>query len=304
MSRKRQIALLVGDNPFHGISHLSQQRSRARNKMIEKAEYDASLVLTAFQNGANGFMFSVSEKTLSILKSVNEGMLDQGLKDLELYAIAPYAYDYVRMATQSGGMTGLATQVAKSILKSANVKAMLMGVHGLVTMDPESILKAYLFYEIERIRSAAGKRTVLSSILLHEIVTEMILALDLDGLAHSFINFMLKRHMIPGFETRNFALLVRKFQNWGLEFKQIVIATPFNKAGFQMNPSKLDCEKALVKAPEANIIAMSVLAAGYLRPSEAVEYLNTLENLRGIVVGVSNEQHAHDTFRFLKESLG
>jgi len=106
-------ALLVGDNPFHGISHLSQERSRIRGDMPTSPEYAAKLVAIAVENGANGFMFSVSQTTLSILKILNENSV---VEHLDLYGIVPYAYEYVRTAPQKGGVPGLAKTVAKEIL--------------------------------------------------------------------------------------------------------------------------------------------------------------------------------------------
>ena len=65
---RRERLLLVGDNPFHGISHLTQERARTRcGELTPKTAAD--LIVTATQNGANGFLFSVSETTLSILKT-------------------------------------------------------------------------------------------------------------------------------------------------------------------------------------------------------------------------------------------
>jgi hypothetical protein len=141
----------------------------------------------------------------------------------------------------------------------------------------------------------------LKSVLLHEIITDMALALNLDWIFKTHIEFMLKKGIKPGFETRNFAFLVNKFKNWNIDFKNVVIATPFNAVGFQMNPSREECEKALVDVRAPSIIAMSILAAGYLKPLEAVNYIKTLPNLKGVVVGVSKENHARETFKLLKE---
>jgi len=238
-----RLTLLVGDNPFHGISHLSQERSRARTGLVTSADYAAGLVLTALENGADGFMFSVSDTTLAILKVIRER---KGEVSPSLYAIVPYAYDYVRLATQAGGVSGLAKKVAKEIVASFNVEAMATGFRAAVSMDPVALLKTYLMYEISRIRSSAGKGANLESVLLHEIITDMALALNIDWLFKSHIDFVLKRGMRPGFETRNFACLVSKFKDWGIDFKDVVVATPFNAVGFQMNPSREECEKALV----------------------------------------------------------
>jgi len=300
MSDKRSMRLLVGDNPFHGISHLSQERSRARGNAVDNAEYAAKLVMTALENGADGFMFSVSETTLSILQEVCK----KEIKNLSLHAIVPYAYEYVRLATQAGGITGLAKKIGKQVIATMNVKAIVTGLKGVVRTDPISLMKAYMLYEISRIRSVTRSKANLDSVMLHEIITEVGLALNLDWFFRSYIDFMWKLKIQPGFETRNFAYLVRKFKEWDIDFRKVAIVTAFNRVGFQMNPSKIECEKALSTIPESNVTAMSILAAGYLKPPEAIDYIRTRPNLKGVVVGVSKEQHARKTFELLKERLG
>jgi uncharacterized protein (DUF486 family) len=288
---------LVGDNPFHGISHLSQDRARVRDDAVTSPEYAAGLVMTSVENGADGFMFSVSDTTLSILKMVRQ----RGGKSLSLYALVPYAYEYVRLATQVGGIPGLARKFAWQLVLSANLKAIMMGLKGVMGTDLAALLKAYVSYEVSRIRSAAGKSGKLDSVLLHETVTDLALGLNLDDLFRAHIDFMLRLGVKPGFETRNFPYFVSRFKEWGIDLHDVLIATPFNKVGFQMNPSRTECEKTLEDLPEPVVIAMSALAAGYLRIPEAREYIKSLPNLRGVVVGVSKESHAFETFRFLRE---
>jgi hypothetical protein len=299
MTSQSKKLLLVGDNPFHGISHLSQERARARGDKINHAEYAANIVATSLKSGANGFMFSVSETTLTILQTISE---KTGSGCPALYAIMPYAYEYVRLATHIGTV-GLAKRLAKQVALSGNLRAIMTGLHGIVSMDPVALMKTYLIYEIGRIRSSVGKRQSLDSVLLHEVITDMALALDLDWLFKSYVRFIGELGIKPGFETRNFAYLVKKFKEWNLDFSEISIAAPFNEIGFQMNPSRAECERALAKVPESTVIAMSVLAAGYLELSEAIEYVKSLANLKGVAVGVSKEQHASETFRFLRERL-
>jgi hypothetical protein len=298
MSNEKRPVFLVGDNPFHGISHLSQERSRLRGNAIAQDEYDANLVMTSIDSGAEGFMFSVSEKTLSILKIIRER---KEIGRLKLYALVPYAYEYVRLATQVGGISGLGKKLAREILMSGNLKAVAAGLKAVTMMDPTSLMKAYLTYEISRVKSAAGKQANLGCGLLHEIITDMALALDIDWLFKSYVDFIVDLGMTPGFETRNFVLLVKRFRSWNIDFNRITIATPFNKVGFQMNPSRTECEKALEDLHTSNVIAMSIFAAGYLRPPEAIEYARRLHGLQGIVVGVSKASQARETFKFLKE---
>jgi hypothetical protein len=291
--------LLVGDNPFHGVSHLSKERSRLRGEAITQDDYDADLVMTSVNYGARGFMFSVSEKTLSILSIIRER---KEIDRLKLYAIVPYAYEYVRLAAQVGGLSGLGKKLAREIMISGNVKAIAAGLKAATMMDPESLMKAYLAYELSRIKSSIGKNANLDSMLLHEIITDMAAALGLDWLFKSYVDFISDLGMTAGFETRNFAYLVSRFKEWSIEFDDIIIATPFNEVGYQMNPSREDCEKALASLTGPRVIAMSILAAGYLKPTQAISYIRGLPNLLGIVVGVSRKDHA-TSFLLLKEGI-
>jgi hypothetical protein len=295
---KQQLKLLVGDNAFHGISHLSQQRARERSITNDPSntEYATQLVKLSLQNGASGFMFSVSEKTLTILEALNQ-------EKPELYAIVPYAFEYVRLATRIGGISGLAKKVARDIIFSKNVITIAPSVLGLLRADPRAFLRIYLIYEISRIKSAAGKDANLKSVLLHEVITDMALALNLDWFFKYYIKFFSKSKTRPGFETRNFPFLVQKFKEWHIDLNNLIITSSFNKIGFQMNPSQAECEKTLKEIPQAEIIAMSILAAGYLGPFDAAQYIAKLSNVSHIVVGVSNERQASETFKFFKNGL-
>lgn len=292
--------LLVGDNPFQGISHLSQERSRLRGDTPTNPEYAAKLIGLSVENGADGFMFSVSEKTLSILDVLRKNGQNNGLR---LYAVVPYAYEYVRLACAAGGVPGLAKKLVREIVFSGNIRAAASGINGILKSDLASLVKTYLLYEVSRVRRSAGEKAKLESFLLHQLITDLCLSLDLEWVFKFYTEFLLKAGIIPGFNTGNFAFLVDKFREWNISLNDVVIAAPFNKVGFQMVPSRQKCEKALEMLPKPNVLAVSILAAGYLKPQEAVDYIASLPNIKGVAVGVSKEKHAIETFNFLKERL-
>jgi len=300
MGSKDGKMLLVGDNPFHNISHLSQERARVRGDAATYPQYAANLIIISLENGANGFMFSVSETTLSILRVLRE---KRQVERLSLYAIVPYAYEYVRLANQVGGITGIGKKFAKEIFFSRNIKAVGMGLKGVMGADPISLMRTYLTYEILRIKSSAGKQANLHSIMLHQLITDMALALDLEFLFKSYVDFMLEIGVAPGFNTGNFVYLVEKFREWNIDMGQIRISAPFNKVGFQMTPSREECEMALARLPQPIVIAISILAAGYLSPLDAVNYIADLPNIKGVSVGVSKEKQAQETFSLLKTKI-
>ena len=298
----RNLTLLVGDNPFHGVSHLSQERVRSRDPAIEQADYGAGLVATSIENGADGFFFTASGTTLAICRLL--AARDLG-GTLQLHAIVPYAFELARSAVRVGGLPQLGKDIVKQIVLSRDLKAAASGVLGVVRSDPVALLKAYLFYEVSRIRSAskASKNLNLSSVLIHEIITDMALGLDMEWLFKTHVEAMQDRGITPGFDTRNYPMLLEKLEGWGIDLSQLIVATPFNSIGFQMAPSREACEERLALGNGPNVIAFSVLASGHIKLSEAAEYLDTLPNLAGVAVGVSKEQQARETFSLLSGKL-
>jgi uncharacterized protein (DUF486 family) len=131
----------------------------------------------------------------------------------------------------------------------------------------------------------------------------MALSLQLGWFLKEYSDFALKHDLVPGFNTCNFAFLTSRLKDWGIEPSSVVVAAPFNKIGFQMNPSRAACEEALKTVNCPVLLAISVLAAGYLKPAEAIEYLATLQNLKGVAVGVSKESQAEEIFKLLKQKL-
>ncbi|MDG6994642.1 MAG: hypothetical protein JRN52_01860 [Nitrososphaerota archaeon] len=294
----RDFELLVGDNPFHGISHLDQERAKLRSEKISDSAYAANLVKLGMENGASGFMFSVSETTLGVLNSLERSGIET---NPSLWAIVPYAYEYVRYAV-NGGMSGLGMRFGKQMIRSLNFRAMLYALSGFVRSDVEKIVRSLFLYELSRIRSATKKPNI-KSLMLHEVITDMALALGLDEFFRSFVEFVSGLKITPGFETRNFAYLVYKFKEWKIDLTRVTIAAPFNNVGFQMSPTKEKCEAALRSLEKPNVVAMSVLASGYVKLGEALDYVSRLPNLCGVVMGVSNENQASQTFSSARDIL-
>ncbi len=291
--------LLIGDNPFHGVSHFSQARARLRQAGITTPSRAVGVVAAAVESGANGFLFSVNETTLAILHTLRE---TRQMPE-RLYAIVPYSYGYVRSAIALGGIPGLARKVGWEIIGARNWSAMFAAASGAITGNPEALLRAYLTYEVGRLRVAAGARTTVASVLLHEVVTDMALALNMDWLFRAFVRSLHAVGVVPGFDTRNLPTLVQRLRTWGIEMDGLVFAAPFNAVGFQMSPSREACEQVLASLPGATVIAFSVLAGGYLSLPEAVEYAAGRARLDGVAIGVSSMEQARSTFALFRDAL-
>lgn len=294
--KSKERLLLVGDNPFLNISHLSQQKARDRTENPGDPEFAAHLLRLALENGANGFTFSVCDSNLSII-----GKLDlEGLEGLGLYPVVPYAFEYVQKATQRGGISGLVKSLGMDMIKSGNIESLWYGALTTVTYSPKALMKAYLGYELSRLDSVVNEKVQVESVLLHQLVTDLALALDLDWLFTDYIKYLSRKKITPGFNTGNFVYLIEKFKEWGIDTGKVLILAPFNKVGFQMMPSIEKCEQVLGELPSPSVIAMSVLAAGFVRPPEAAEYIAALPNIKGVALGVSKPKHAEETFKLFK----
>jgi len=292
--------LLVGDNPFQGVSHFSQERAVLRENAITDPNYAARLVLVSLENGADGFMFTLNKTTLSILKAVDT---NRKTEQLQIYAMLPDVNEFVRTVAFSGGVLGLGKNLAKDIVLSRNWRAVLSSVRGVVTASPSYLLRSYLHYELGRLYSVLTKKqTTVVSLMFHETVCDMALALDMKWFVQELVNFCKSSKLKPGLETRNLPYLVRKLKEWQIDTDGIVIASPFNRLGFQMCPSREESEKALSQIPEAEVIAFSVLAAGYLKIQEALDYVTNIPQLRGVAIGISKEKHARE-LKTVKEAL-
>lgn len=291
--------LLIGDNPFHGVSHLSQARARSRQAGITLPARAAGIVAASVESGADGFLFSVNETTLAILRTL------RGTRQLppRLYAIVPYSYGHVRSAIALGGIAGLARKVGWDILCAGNWRVLLDAARGTVTGNPQALLRAYVTYELNRLRGAVGALTPVACVLLHEVVTDMALALNMDWLFRGFVRSLRALGVVPGFDTRNLPALLPRFQAWGIDTDGLVFAAPFNLVGFQMSPSREVCEQVLAGLPGATVIAFSVLAAGHLSLQEAAAYVTDTPRLDGVAIGVSSVMQAQITFTLFRDVL-
>ena len=288
--RKDGRIILVGDNPFHGISHTGQERVAMRAKDVRSPRTATDIVCTALDYGADGFTFTVSDTTLEILEHLKERE-----KVPQLYAIVPYAYEYVRLAIALGGIPGLGNRIAKQIIKSRNLMAIWHGMRGVLTLDPAEAYKAYIAFEVSRIRVRAGKES-LRCLFLHHIVGDMALALDMDWLFKAHIAILESYGIKPGFHTHNFPFFIDRVKRWDIDLDRILITAPFNAIGMQMNPGKEECEKAIADLRCSNVIVFGILAGGLLQANDAIGYIDSLPHICGMAFGVSTIEQAKQTF--------
>jgi hypothetical protein len=284
--------ILLGDNPLFGVDHLSQERARLRG--IATADKIVELLEFSYSMNVRGFVASTHPQLRGVIEYMKEHT--NLTRIINFYPILPYAYGYVRQMTEKGIVATINDALAPASMHE-KARIVFSGGLSMLRKDTKGLLKTFIDVELLTFNEVNVK-----CILLHDVLTDLALALRLRDIFELFIEYIEDKYKArAGFVTKNFALLVKQFNEWNIDGK--VIMAPFNKVGFQMNPSKEECEKALEYCNGNDVIAMSTLAAGYLKPEEAYEYLFKLPNIRSVVVGVSSKKHAEETFRLISEKI-
>lgn len=287
-------SIILGHNQFIGVDHLSQDRARDRAEQFNDIGKIHDIVKYAHDIGITGIMLSTHPKVKEIVKAIR---LDADLvKNFDLFPLIPYAQGYVRKANEKGTIA-----MVMDALEGANTRIklnlVLKGSLSILRRDILDVLATLIDVEL-----LPFKDLNVRAVFLHNILTDMALSLKARHLFEFYIDYISKRYKVtPAFATMNFVRLTSAFEEWGMD--RTLIMASFNKAGFQMNPSREACEQRLRKGG-VNLLAMSTLAAGYLKPREAYEYLFSLPNIKSVVVGVSTKKHLEETFNIIQEYKG
>ncbi len=285
--------IILGHNQFIGVSHLSQDAARARVERFSDLERVGELLRFCVSEGVRGMMLSSHPRARDILDYLRaEGLADS----LNLYPLIPFAQGYVRRMN-AVGMPGMLKEIALSAPWRTRASIAVEGGLGLARRDLTRLLGAFVDIEMLTFKGLETR-----AVFLHDAFVDLALALGAREQLEFFDGFVRRRYGLrPGYVTMNFPLLVGSFRRWG--FDRPLVMTTFNSAGFQMNPSREACERALAER-YAEVVAMSTLAAGYLKPAEAFRYVNSLPGIASVVVGVSTVEHARETFTLIGRDTG
>lgn len=284
--------IILGHNQFIGVSHLSQDAARARVERFSDMDKVGEVVRTCLDCGVCGMMLSTHPGARDILDYLRrEGLAEE----LNFYPLIPFAQGYVRKLN-SVGLTGLVKEIFNMAPFSRKFDIAFQGGLGIARRDLTRLMGSFIDVELLPFEGLRIK-----AVFLHDAFVDLALALQAGSQLNFFDEHIRKRHHTrPAYVTMNFPLLIRLLNSYGIP--KPLIMTTFNKVGFQMNPSKAECESCLGSG-QADVVAMSTLAAGYLRPAEAFDYLFSLGEITSVVVGVSTPEHARETFEIIGSHL-
>jgi len=278
--------ILLGDNPFFGIDHLSQDRARKRMEVLKNLDKIIEVIQFSLDSGIKGFVVSTHPQLKDLVNRMKEStdILDK----LQFYPILPYAQGYVSKVTEKG-MVGAMNDILSGSATQDKMKILLKGSLGYITKDYDKLLQTFIDIELGPLASIK-KQTV----FLHDVITDLAISLDMKDIVSLFIDYTRKKYNVEvGLVTKNFPKLVQKLSSWNIAIPTIM--TSFNSVGNQMNPSKEECEKCLLEN-KVKVIAMNVLAGGLINPIDAAKYISNITP-HAIVVGMSTREHVTGTMK-------
>ncbi|MEM4489393.1 MAG: hypothetical protein QXK88_11495 [Desulfurococcaceae archaeon] len=290
--------LLLGDNPFIGVSHLAQEKARETQRELS-IERKVEVLNAAIDAGAVGFTFTVHPANLELLNYIKRYQPNI-LNKLSFYILVPYVAGYVREATRTG-MPGLIKKLMKKMLATSLSKD---GLLSLMTPIPVNIVKLFLDSELKEYMKILPRNNV-KAVLLHETLTELIVAFNIPEIVRALVKHFRRKNIGFGLETRNVLRTMEFLMENDLKVDYVM--TPLNPLGYQMTPSKEDAERAIVRLSTwgIKVIAINILASGAVGSmDEVISYLKQFRDyIYAVAVGTSKPQRAIAVFSLLRNLI-
>jgi hypothetical protein len=283
--------ILLGHNQFFGVNHLSAQGGNERAAFFSETGRIMDMIRFCNDLGVHAMMMSTHERALLISDELQK---DSEFKNnLGIYLLVPYAAKYIRQANEKG-----LVNIVKDALTGTSLQDKLgmfwRGGVGLLRKDVSKLITAMVDFEV-----APFAPLNLKAIFLHDVMTDLILGWDVPEVFEIYARHIEKKYgALPAFCTKNLPKLVDALERAGVD--NPLIMASINKIGYQVNPS-LEAFENCLRTKRVRLLAMSTLAAGFLKPQEAYDYLYSLPNVVSTVVGVSKKHHAEETFGIIRQ---
>jgi len=284
--------LLLGANPISGVDHASNESARFRSEGVTVPNI-LRMFRTAHECGVRGFTYSLGPRMLRLLPKISAS---QEFRAFNLYPLIP---NLNRFRSQAGGRyaAGVLEAMVGSLSWGGKTKALLQGGWSYVTRNPRQAIRAAIDAELANVFESSGGSERVMGVFLPEFFTDAALALGLTSLLEEFVGYVRRRYSLTaGLQTRNFPLLVDSYARERYSLAEVSVMTPFNPLGFQMCPSRTECEAALERAHCQSVVAVSVLAGGQLPAEQAASYIRSQHGVSSVAIGALRPAHIRETF--------
>jgi len=281
--------VILGDNQFFAVSHLSDEKSRAQSIQFKDNESIIRVLDQSIELGIKTFMCTTHDRIAGICEHIrNNPKQYEGFK---IYPCMPYAHKYANAVTELG-IVGTIKQYVPGNIFGTFAK----GGMALLNKDFMKLMEIFIDAEMKMFK---GIDTPI--IFIQNVLVDMILGLKMYEVFAEYDAYIRKKfNAEPGYITMNLPALLDALNSVGI--KNPIICASINKIGFRMSGGK-DVYEKYMKEKECRLIAMQVLAAGALRPKEAIEYLGQFPKIESVLFGASSKSHIQETQELILQIL-
>lgn len=203
----------------------------------------------------------------------------------------PYAHKYANAVTELGILGALKQYLPGNIFATA-----AKGGIAYMKKDFSKMMELLIDAEMKMFR---GIPTPV--IFIQNVLVDMILGMGMQEVFADYDSYIRKKYDAePGYITMNMPALLDMLNAVGIE--NPIICSSINKIGFRMSGGKEVYEKYL-NEKKFRPIAMQVLAAGAIRPKEAIEYLGNFKSIESVLFGASSKAHIQQTKDYIETCL-
>jgi len=281
--------VLFGDNQFFAVNHLSDEKSREQAIRFKDDSAIIRVLDQAIEEGIGTFMCTTHDRIANICDHMRAN--PDKYRDFKIYPGMPYAHKYANAVTELG-IIGTIKQYMPGNIFGTFAKG------GMAYLSKDFLKLMEIFIDAE-MKMFKGISTPV--IFIQNVIVDMILGLKAYDAFRAFDEYIRKKYDAePGYITMNMPALLDALNSIGIE--NPIICSSINKIGFRMSGGREIYEKYL-REKEFRPIAMQVLAAGALRPREAIEYLGNFPRIESVLFGASSKGHIRETKELIEKYL-
>ena len=281
--------VLFGDNQFFAVNHISDEKSRAQSIRFRDDSAIIKVLDQAIETGINTFMCTTHDRIANICQHIRTN--PSQYENFHIYPCMPYAHKYANAVTELGIM-GTIKQYVPGNLFGTFAK----GGMAFLNKDFTKFIELLIDAEMKMFTDVSTP-----VIFIQNVMVDMILGLKMYDIFSHYDGYIRKKYGAePGYITMNMPALLDSLNSVGIE--NPIICSSINKIGFRMSGGKEIYEKYL-QQKQFRPIAMQVLAAGALRPKEAIEYLGQFPKIESVLFGASSKNHIQETKELIELNL-
>jgi len=281
--------VLFGDNQFFAVNHLSDEKSRVQAIRFKDDAEIIKVLDQAIETGINTFMCTTHDRIANLCDHIRAN--SEKYNDFNIYPCMPYAHKYANAVTELGLMGTLKQYVPGNFLGS-----LFNGGVAFLSKDFLKLMELLIDAEMKMFK---GINTPV--IFIQNVMVDMLLGLKMFDVFKEYDTYIRKKYNAePGYITMNMPYLLDALNHVGID--NPIICSSINKIGFRMSGGKKIYEKYLTEK-QFRPIAMQVLAAGALRPKEAIEYISQFKKIESVLFGASSKRNIQETKDLIERYL-